>query len=422
MSATAESAHRVAHRLHTATIGLDTRQESRGESPRFYSLDAVRSGMMLLGIFYHASSVYYFLFGQSLVTRSLRNAQTSVMLIYIDRALHIFRMPIFFVMAGFFGALLYTRRGPGGVIANRARRVLVPLAVAWLLLAPAIKGGILFAAAARSAEPFARVLDYLAAMRLYDDRTLYHLWFLYDLLIFYTGALVVTWVSRRIDARFRRRANGAFRRILQSTWRPVLLGLPTIMILEAMPRGDISRDLAFVPDARVLFIYSMFFAFGWLLYGSADLLPSFARHAPRQVALAALLFPVFLAAYGKGPRGSLAHLVTSSTDAMITWLCLFGLVGLAVRYLDRPTPMIRYLSDASYWLYLVHYPLVIWIAGALSRVEMAGALKVLVNLAITVSILLISYHYWVRPTFIGEWLNGRRAAARRPLDPHWQSA
>jgi len=421
MSLTRETTYHVARGAAAIDEHDATGPPSSAEHSRFYSLDAVRSGMMLLGIFYHASSLYYYIFGRGLVTKAFRDAQTSHALLYIDRGLHIFRMPVFFVVAGFFGALLYARRGSRGLIASRTRRVLVPLIVAWILLVPAISRGVLFAAAAGSPQPLAPVFRLVASGQFYE-RSLFHLWFLYHLMILYTMALAAVWVSRQTGQRLRVKARSLFRRIVQSPWRPLLLALPTVLILEAMPRGDITRDLAFTPDVRILFAYSLFFAFGWLLFASSDLLPGFARNAPRNVAAAVLLFPVFLAVYGRGPQGSLAHFLTSSTDALITWLCVFGLIGLAVQYLNRPHPTIRYVSDASYWCYLVHYPIVIWLAGALSVVQMAGVLKVLVNLLATSGILLITYRFWVRPTFIGEWLNGRRVPAHPPIDPNWQPA
>ena len=60
--------------------------------------------------------------------------------------IHVFRMPIFFVLAGFFAALLYVRRGTVGLLRNRATRIVVPFAVGWLLLYPAVLAGFAFAA------------------------------------------------------------------------------------------------------------------------------------------------------------------------------------------------------------------------------------------------------------------------------------
>jgi glucans biosynthesis protein C len=75
---------------------------------------------------------------------------------------------------------------------------------------------------------------------------------------------------------------------------------------------------------------------------------------------------------------------------------------------DTKLPWLSYLADASYWWYLWHLPIVmilqIWIADW----SLNGWLKLLMILAVTVAILLPSYHTMVRYTFIGRILNGMR--------------
>ena len=48
------------------------------------------------------------------------------------------------------------------------------------------------------------------------------------------------------------------------------------------------------------------------------------------------------------------------------WMLIFGIVGAFVRLLDRPSPIVRYVSDASYWMYIVHLPIVIAVPGLLA--------------------------------------------------------
>ena len=59
--------------------------------------------------------------------------------------IHLFRMPVFFVVAGFFAALLYYRDGGSRFAANRARRVLLPLALFWIPLFPLVRSGFTYA-------------------------------------------------------------------------------------------------------------------------------------------------------------------------------------------------------------------------------------------------------------------------------------
>ena len=90
----------------------------------------------------------------------------------------------------------------------------------------------------------------------------------------------------------------------------------------------------------------------------------------------------------------------------------FGLMGLFRRLLRRERPALRYLSDASYWLYLAHLPLIMW-AQLLVRDWPWSAFSkfTLVCLAVT-AVLLLIYQVGVRYTWIGRLLNGPRQRRR----------
>ena len=53
-------------------------------------------------------------------------------------AVHGFRMPVFFLLSGFFTAMLWRRRGLPSLIRHRLRRVALPLALAMVTVAPAM--------------------------------------------------------------------------------------------------------------------------------------------------------------------------------------------------------------------------------------------------------------------------------------------
>ena len=84
--------------------------------------------------------------------------------------------------------------------------------------------------------------------------------------------------------------------------------------------------------------------------------------------------------------------------------------------------MIRYLSDASYWTYLIHLPLVM--AAQVLVLDLTApwwAKMGLVVVAVT-AVCLITYELLVRHTFIGKALNGRRVPWRKPTEPALQPA
>ena len=90
------------------------------------------------------------------------------------------------------------------------------------------------------------------------------------------------------------------------------------------------------------------------------------------------------------------------------WCWIFGLIGLAIRFLSEASPMRRYIADSSYFLYLLHLPVLAFFAAWWNPLPWHWMIKFPLQIAATLGVLFVSYRYLVRSTFIGETLNGRR--------------
>ena len=384
---------------------------------RHHSLDGLRAAMMFLGIVIHAVLPYLPDPQSKLPYGDAKAASPGYFLVL--SFIHSFRMPIFFVMAGFFAGLLRARRGTAGLLANRARRILIPFAVGWLIIFPLLAGTGAFFKAGADREGLARAWGDLISGKLYSDPNLTHLWFLYYLLFFYPLGLAVAWLVKRPGPRFGERIGRAFDGAMRSAFRPILFAIPTAITLWPMESGTFDTVISFRPSIALLVAYGYFFGFGWLLYGHSELLASFSRHAWKQVGLALPIWMVnVFASYqyllGSPPRLPSMHLLAVTTGALVAWLFAFGITGLFVRFLNRPSPAVRYLTDASYWCYLAHLPLVFWLAALLTPLPVPSPIKVGLIIVLATAMLLVAYHVAVRPTFIGECLNGRRYPRSRP--------
>jgi peptidoglycan/LPS O-acetylase OafA/YrhL len=321
--------------------------------------------------------------------------------------IHIFRMPIFYAMAGFFAAMLYLRRGPLGLARNRATRILVPFLAAWVVIFPPIRLGFYFANYGMES-----VLELIAAGDLYMDSTA-HLWFLEYLLVFYALMLLAAPAIRRLPDRWRSAGLDLFAWLMNSRLRPLWFAVPTALTLWLMPHGLLETSTSFVPALRVLLAYGVFFIFGWLLYLKRELVASFTRNAWLQTILGILLMPFNMYAIDRMLKQSSPEAVgpfaaVVVTGALMVWLLLFGITGLFVRYLDRRIPVVRYIVDASYWLYLIHLPFTIWVPGLLADLAWPAVVKAAAVFALSCPFWLASYHFCVRATFIGKVLIGRR--------------
>ena len=67
-----------------------------------------------------------------------------------------------------------------------------------------------------------------------------------------------------------------------------------------------------------------------------------------------------------------------------------------------------YLSDAAYWLYLFHPPVIVLAQIAVWGMNMHWVLKLALVHVVSIPVLLWTYRSWVRSTWVGQVLNGRR--------------
>jgi glucan biosynthesis protein C len=102
------------------TILSDTSRKDR-----IHGLDALRAIMMLLGLVLHSAVTYSPKdYGAAWPLKDPLN--TSTLFDILADFIHVFRMPLFFVIAGFFGALLFYDRSPRRMVVNRLQRVVLP--------------------------------------------------------------------------------------------------------------------------------------------------------------------------------------------------------------------------------------------------------------------------------------------------------
>lgn len=385
---------------------------SAAASPRLHDLDALRAFAMLLGVGVHAAL-------PAIVWRHEADGTFEGRLIdWFAMSIHGFRMPVFFLMSGFFAAMLWQRRGLRGLVRHRVHRVAVPLAIAVVTIVPLTLGAFTLAAGISGQGRRAIGEEPLAGFQFF------HLWFLWFLLLLLAGFCLCVVAGRALA-----RALGRSELLGPRALAAVLLILPAATLVpELMMAGrifgpDTSEGLA--PGMPVLAYYATFFAFGAVAHaqsglpGATPVLTRLGRGWWFLLPIAALvLLPAgVLLTFHAGPGWwPLAALV----QVLYTWTCCVGLVGLFQRVLGRERPWVRYLADASYWIYLVHFPLIVVAQGFVLRwARGPESLWFLVMTTAVFAVALVSYHWWVRYGAIGRLLNGARArpAVRSGIPP-----
>ena len=360
-------------------------------------------------------------------------------------------VPLFFAISGFFAGEVEGVRGPVAFLKSRLRRVVVPMLAVSPVLLPlcffAWSIGWLASSRATPHEWWRMRFDDPAIQ---DD--LYgpaHLWFL-EYLVPMLGAFG-WWRKDQLDREARKakiRADLTVReRKIQSGrgvrkrkiradrepgraastdggrllawWAPLALVVPTALLL-ALSRGvsgvdaALDRHNSFILGPVRLLYYGTFFAFGVALHrvrGRLDVLEGrgwwYLLASVPAFAVRVALLPLDWSKPLEGPW----VLALALSGALTTWLTLFGLLGVYRRHFHRRSSTIRYLADASFWIYLAHLPIVGLIQMDLLHGPLPTVAKFAVVWALTLALGLASYAVFVRGTPFGRFLNGGKARA-----------
>ena len=120
-----------------------------GSIARRHDLDALRAFAMLLGIVLHGALA--FIPGAWVVTDASVEGDGEAFAL-LTTAIHGFRMPVFFLMSGFFTAMLWRQRSLPAMVRHRAQRILLPLVIATFTVIPLIGVAWSYAAGASAVD------------------------------------------------------------------------------------------------------------------------------------------------------------------------------------------------------------------------------------------------------------------------------
>lgn len=390
---------------------------SSSVSERFHDLDAVRAFALLLGIVLHG--VMSFMEPRVWVVADHSTGAGFDLTFYV---IHMFRMTTFFVLAGFFARMMMQKKGLANFIGNRLKRVAVPLVAFWPIVLAAIIAVAVMAnmpapgtAAAAAPPPPAPTLATFPWT---------HLWFLYVLLLLYAGAVVVKVVTDilHVGGALGGLLDKAVGLLTKSDLITAVLAVPTFLAFYFSPQwmmwmGVLSPDTGFVPNTPAIAEFTTAFVFGWWLHRRADLLDHLKNrwfvYAITAVAGTWWCLQIVNVRPDLVPVAGHDHPLYAALYPLTGWSWAFALIGAARAFLRRENPAIRYLADASYWIYIVHIPLVMGLQYAVMNLDWPAEPKVAVVLVGTMAVALVTYRLFVRYSFIGTILNGRRKKVKK---------
>ena len=233
------------------------------------------------------------------------------------------------------------------------------------------------------------------------SRVFDHLWFLWFLCwlipLFVCAESLLRWFGISVEK------IQLFQLNTSIWWMVPITLFPQLLMGTMTPRMHFGPDtsIGILPQPHLLVYYAIFFGFGMSVFISGEKADRLGRWWPWHLLGACLCFLAALATMAN-------PVVTAVPQILFAWLMCFGFIGMFRRWCSAESRIIRYVSDSSYWLYLMHIPLVITLACLMQTWKLPIFIKLSMICTGATLILLVTYQLFVRYTWIGRVLHGPR--------------
>jgi glucan biosynthesis protein C len=310
-------------------------------------------------------------------------------------------MPVFFLIAGFFGAFLFYDKSPEQMLKNRFKRIFLPFLIFLIVLNPFIMYAFKYCAAVFEGQIPIPLGEHFSSLWSYIPFGLFHLWFLYYLYIISLLVYLFSKLTKRISVFS---IDNFFGRTFKNpTYRLLMLTTISFVILFLFGAKSFETSISWLPNLGILTYFLAFYITGWLLYRKKELVNTLKEFDITITTIGIIVFVVKIF-YGSQMNLTTLQFLNSITTCSLT----VGIIGLFLRFADSPNDKITYIVNSAYWVYLIHFFIAILLSGLINDLAVSVYMKFILVLSITTIISLTSYHFFVRKTFIGSFLNGKK--------------
>lgn len=370
-------------------------ERSGGKSARLYYLDWLQV-LAILGVFvFHAVHPF-----DDLYPWHIKNAESSIVVNFFVGFFGSWGMPFFFLMAGATSWFSLQRRTPGRYIRERVTRLLIPFIISAILLTPLQayyelthkgwwKGGSIveFILSAEARAYFYTEFHPITIGPQIFGALGYHMWFVGFLFAFALIALpLFLWLNQDAGKRF----IASLARLTK--WRG---GLLVFVIPLALSRFLLQPGFPAEHDWSDFVFMLLFFISGYVLIADERFTQAIRRdwrlHLILGIVTTLFFFssaagvPVFEWIGSPATPGFYAVWAAVGVNSWC-WTMVFLYIGM--RYLDTTNKWLQYGREASYPLFILHQPVIIFIAFYAVKWDVGVTLKLLV---VVLGSLLVSF-------------------------------
>lgn len=355
---------------------------------------------MLLGIPLHVAFAYTAIEYQWLI----KDADHSP---FVDMGLYflrVFRMPLFFIISGFF-AHYVMRKNSSTFLVERFKRLFIPLMILFILIICPMRVIWLFGEVISRPEAFKFEVfkDFVVqnffvstTSRLNIPASWGHLWFLLYLFLFSLASYYLSFLNPKIKS-----------------IRPNVLVLMVLTFLSYFLMEGTWVDLPFgiIPKISLFFYYGLFYYYGW---NSLRHLQNDQSHSFRLSC--SILIIGLIAGMARAYFEVNSQLDLSSTTlprvflfaigTVATWFISLGLIYTMKELVQKERRTMTFFVRASYSIYLIHLPIIVILQLLFFQINAHWSLKIFFLSVLTLSISSLIYRFLIQDKWPERFLRG----------------
>ncbi len=321
-------------------------------------------------------------------------------------------MPMFMVLAGASTFYSLQSRSAGQYVRERVLRLLVPFLFGMLvIIVPQAYYELLFHG--KGKLPCTHLLDCYSLYILtlpgrFIHFSFYHLWFLAVLFIF-------SLICLPLFLDLFKKGNSPLSALISnihSPWKLIALLVSPLALVDIFVYPGTfwgSRDWG----GWSLVAHLLFFISGYMIFanpgsiGQIRNLSGFARIGAVGSFIALIPLIRFLLDW-KGNFGSAGYMAAQIVQAMLSWSLLIGFINLGRRFFDFKSKFLAYAREAVLPFYILHQTVIIVVGYYVVRWDLNPALKYLVILVISFSLIMAMYDLLIKRINVLRFLFGMR--------------
>jgi glucan biosynthesis protein C len=378
---------------------------------RLFYLDNLKTFALLLGVLFHTSIVY-----APNVGYAIKSEELNYFFTLIVHSIHVFRMPLFFFLSGFFSDMVLNKHGGKNFTFSRFERMFAPMLVGLFFFAP-----IQYYLVYNQIHSPISFFEYFPKFFSTEEFDFSHIWFLVYLFIY--SFLLMTDDKFHIVKKIFSHSFFGLRKlflklqiyILKNYSTNIVFILKTVLFCFAptlIVNCFFNKDDSFLKIQPVSFTqYLMYFILGAVAY-KRNLLqtisPSPIRNNFKVIGII-LIFILYLFLNEIDPywmnftfdsKRFLLRILHWLIDNSLAWSFIIILLPFFKKYLDHTSSTLDYLRNSGMSIYLIHHPISLLLAHFFLKLQISIFIKFTLHTILVYLLSFFFYQFVIKKSFI----------------------